>query len=816
MNPFPALAAGVIVSMFGMAGASLTVVGEPRKWHKVTLACIGPTASETGGYAGEPGNNPFTFFRMNARFTHRVSGKSYTIPGYFAGDGDAANTSATSGNVWHVHFAPDEIGEWTYAISFREGADIAISMDPVAGSPVSGINGLSGAFDILPSDKVGRDLRGKGRLQYVGKHHLRFAETGEFFMKCGIDSPENLLAYEDFDDTPDAGSRAKSWSAHQVDYIEAEAGPFTWIDPAIEGSPVRGTELLGAIHYLSVEGLNGFSFLTFSLDGDDDNVFPHLINSAESFGTSSSDTRWDGAVVHHDRFDVSKLAQWENIFAYGTMKGMHLHFKTQEVENGEKMDGGELGPERKLYYRELVARFSHHLALNWNLGEENINDDEDRIAYAQWFYDNDPYRHPIVLHTRDNQMHQEYDDLYGAASKLTGASLQPADDEEFDTVFPDTLRIVSKSVDEGKPWVVACDEPGFSSTGIRMDNHEDAAANHSDARRNALWGNPMAGGGGVEWYFGGSQNNPDSDIKAESFQSRAAFWPYCAHMLEFWELSGAPFWEMRNDDSLLTVEENGQPVATPDAHCLTNNGSTYVIQLKEGATTDLTLPSGDFEVLWYDPRNGGTLQSGTVTSVSGGATVNLGVAPAFTTEDWIVLVRGVSSNSPPVVSAIALATNYQTAAMISVPKVIFTASDPDGDPISLDSAGPASAFGGAVTVSGNAIVYTPPTGFSGADSFFITLKDSMGATTEGFTSVVVRPGPNSGGAGLNIPILESSGGNIIVRFQGVPGEVYSIQRSADMLTWSTLYTSTTTAVGSLEFTDSSPPTPIGFYRVIAP
>ena len=37
------------------------------------------------------------------------------------------------------------------------------------------------------------------------------------------------------------------------------------------------------------------------------------------------------------------------------------------------MDGGNLGPERILYYRELIARFGYHLALNWNLGEEINN-----------------------------------------------------------------------------------------------------------------------------------------------------------------------------------------------------------------------------------------------------------------------------------------------------------------------------------------------------------------------------------------------------------------------------------------------------------
>ena len=33
--------------------------------------------------------------------------------------------------------------------------------------------------------------------------------------------------------------------------------------------------------------------------------------------------------------------------------------KTQEHENDNLLDGGKLGNERMLYYRELVARFGH-------------------------------------------------------------------------------------------------------------------------------------------------------------------------------------------------------------------------------------------------------------------------------------------------------------------------------------------------------------------------------------------------------------------------------------------------------------------------
>ncbi|MEM0926736.1 MAG: PA14 domain-containing protein, partial [Planctomycetota bacterium] len=78
------------------------VSGELKKWHKVTVTFDGPETSETAS------SNPFMNYRLDVTFTHSESGKTYVVPGYFAADGDAANTSASSGNKWRVHFAPSE------------------------------------------------------------------------------------------------------------------------------------------------------------------------------------------------------------------------------------------------------------------------------------------------------------------------------------------------------------------------------------------------------------------------------------------------------------------------------------------------------------------------------------------------------------------------------------------------------------------------------------------------------------------------------------------------------------------------------------
>ena len=67
----------------------------------------------------------------------------------------------------------------------------------------------------------------------------------------------------------------------------------------------------------------------------------------------------------------------------------------------------------KLYCRELVARFGHALAINWNLGEENTQSPDEQRAMAQYLRDVDPYDHHIVVHTFPG----EQDRVYSAAAR---------------------------------------------------------------------------------------------------------------------------------------------------------------------------------------------------------------------------------------------------------------------------------------------------------------------------------------------------------------------------------------------------------------
>jgi len=52
----------------------------------------------------------------------------------------------------------------------------------------------------------------------VGKRYLWLAGSEEYFLKIGTDSPENLLAYDDFDNTPNHLDLRKQYKNHTKDW----------------------------------------------------------------------------------------------------------------------------------------------------------------------------------------------------------------------------------------------------------------------------------------------------------------------------------------------------------------------------------------------------------------------------------------------------------------------------------------------------------------------------------------------------------------------------------------------------------------------
>jgi len=175
---------------------TVNVSGTLQKWHKISVSLTLPGNNLTEAEA------TFRNTRMDVIFTS-PSGIDIRVPGYFAADGNAANTNANAGKVFRAFLRPNQTGNWGYRVLYYTGNNVAIANVNNLPSPVYN---LTGSIDgITPSNKIAPDLRAKGRLAYKTtgtdseRRYLQFSETGEYYLKLGPDSPENFLNYNEFD-----------------------------------------------------------------------------------------------------------------------------------------------------------------------------------------------------------------------------------------------------------------------------------------------------------------------------------------------------------------------------------------------------------------------------------------------------------------------------------------------------------------------------------------------------------------------------------------------------------------------------------------
>jgi hypothetical protein len=595
-----------VVSCRTTTHSDFSIQGELKQWHKITLLIDGPGTSE---YADE---NPFLDYRLDVTFTNGM--RSFTVPGFYAADGNSGESSAREGDKWKVIFRPDSPGSWQYTVSFLKGKNIAVLDGDIAGEPV-GPHKAEGAFEVEVSDKIRPDFRAVGRILNGGSGYFRCQGTDEPWIKNGADSPENFLAYADFDQT----LRFSLNSTVREGEADPQNGLHTY-EPHIsdwkEGDPVwqdgQGKGIIGAVNYLRSAGVNSIYMLTMNILGDGKDVWP-FSDYAERY-----------------RFDCSKLEQWEVVFDHMESLGIMAHFVLQETENECLLDNGYTDLQRRVYLRELAARFGHHLGVTWNLGEENGphhwtpigQTDQQRKDMAAYLRAVNPWPSVMVLHTHSDDEYQEkYLEPMLGTGTIDGPSMQIASPTR---VHERMNYWVVASEGAGERWVVYLDEIGPHWQGVMPDSED---ANHDTVRNHCLWGSLMAGGAGVEWYFG--YRFPHNDLNCEDFRSRENWWKQSTLATQF--ISQFPLEEMTSQD---------ERVDRPGAYCLARESALYLVYLPSGSGPARIHidQSGPLEVNWFDPRGGGELQQGSVASIQGEGILSLGSPPSDPDLDWVVVI----------------------------------------------------------------------------------------------------------------------------------------------------------------------------------
>jgi len=595
-----------------------TVSGELKQWHTVEVNFDGPNACESwSGGADEAQFNPFLHRRLLVTFTNGET--THTVPGFFNADGQGAFVdervpSAECGTQWAVRFTPDQTGTWSYSASFRAGENIAVDANPAAGVDVD-FDGATGSFVVEPSDKSGGDFRGKGILRYVGEHYPRF-DNGEYYIKTGSDSPENFMGFADFHNTfdheirPVFGPFVHTYQAHLGDY-SANPGPL-W-----GANRDQGRGIYGALNYLSGVGVNSVYMINYGIDGGD---------GGDTWAWSCPNALVPDCNETKLGFDISKLNQWELVYQHMDEVGIQLHFVLTEMENDNALS--EL--QWQLYFREMVARFGHHNALIWNLGEENQLDDATKKQQAAFIRALDPYDHPITVHSLSGQAATYYNGLLGDPN-FEATSIQGFT-ETYNGLVQD-LR--ARSVQAGRPWIIYTDE--------QPDPIFEDLSNWQDLRNQGLWGSLMGGGGGIQWYIG-YQSETFGDVNLDDFRLLGPIYEDATHARNFFENYLIDYPNFQPDNSLVSA-------AAGDRYAFAKPGLAYGLYFEdafEEPTLDLTGEAGAFTVGWYSPRTGRYEEA---DSVNGGGVVSLGAPPfqeqaAFqgdSTTDYALLVSRVVS-----------------------------------------------------------------------------------------------------------------------------------------------------------------------------
>ena len=198
-----------------------------------------------------------------------------------------------------------------------------------------------------------------------------------------------------------------------------------------------------------------------------------------------------------------------------------------------------------------------------------------------------------------------------------------------------------------------------------------------------------------------------------------------------------------------------------------------------------------------------TVDTNSLANALGGGTLAIAVSGSN-----LVLAFVPAANRPPVANPNTMTTVQNQPATIAHARLLANDTDPDGDLLSVTGVSAGSVSGGTIVSVGGNVTYTPLTNFVGSDSYTYSIADARGGVATATVTVTV-----SSGASQVQDIAYASGG-VTVKFAGVPGWSYNVQRSTNSAgPWAVVHTTNAPATGLFTYTDNYPPSPTGYYRL---
>jgi hypothetical protein len=276
-------------------------------------------------------------------------------------------------------------------------------------------------------------------------------------------------------------------------------------------------------------------------------------------------------------------------------------------------------------------------------------------------------------------------------------------------------------------------------------------------------------------------------------------------------------------------------------------GSNYSITYNTGtltvnqATTALTLlsslnPSGFKDVVYFTATNLPPDATATVVFLAGGVPFSTNALSGGGTASLVVtnLVRGTNvitaqyagdanyigstnvldggqivTNHPPVAGNLVYACSTGSFGM-AISVLLTNVTDVDGDTINLT--GFTTSTNG-VTITTNAMSFQYQNTNNVNDQFNYMVSDGFGGTASGTITVITQPFPTNEQANVTLTASKAQ-----LTFYGIPNYTYGVQRSTNMVNWSTIWTTNTPSSGEFyyedNFSDLGTKPASAFYRLI--
>ena len=189
---------------------------------------------------------------------------------------------------------------------------------------------------------------------------------------------------------------------------------------------------------------------------------------------------------------------------------------------------------------------------------------------------------------------------------------------------------------------------------------------------------------------------------------------------------------------------------------------------------------------------------------------------------YYYIVNSVNAGGASTNSAETVATTYSVPAAgnleierqdgagfkVHMDQLMEVCSEPAGLLFGISSVAAASASTHTVTVTDPWIFYSPEQTFEEEDRFSFDITNSVGETAQGWVLITVT---TDGTTSLSI---ETSGGDVTLRLNGIPGRTAVLQGNTNLTTgvWTNLETNSFNTNGLFEFLETNAPSP-RYYRL---